>query len=90
MGNSLNMNMRPFGFNVMPQNKQPKEKADPQGTVKRAAVNFLKPAVDYLERNEDVFNGKVQVAIDRINNHAMKLGMTVDGSKVRSRLDAKI
>lgn len=78
-------NIKPFGLNVIPS-----KSAEQTGkSVEKAIGNLWSPVLDYLEKNENVFKGDVASEINKVNMQTMRLGMTMDESKVTRNLDTK-
>ena len=85
---SMNFNnVKPFGFNVMPDLKNGGQQA--AKSVEKAIGNMWEPVLEYLASNENVFSGDVQKEINKINVQTMQLGMIVNGSGDKKTLDTK-
>jgi hypothetical protein len=85
-------NMRPFGFNVMPKGGQTDSSSSGyvvQRTVGRAIESLWEPVENYLNKNEDVFNGTVGHKIERTNFQTMQLGTIMNQGKPIRNLDTK-
>ena len=62
---------KPFGLNV----KVPERTLQQAGaTLSNTAGGVLSPITDYLETNEEVFNGDVAKEINRIFSHTFNIG----------------
>ena len=79
------LNLKPFGMNVL----VPKEGKTAKHTIEKAVKNFWEPVVNYLEKNDEVFNGNIEREIDKINIQTMNLGFASREGETIHRLDTK-
>ncbi len=79
-------NIKSFGFNVIPENRQRTAEAT-VNTVESAISGLWEPILGYLKENENVFSGEVLSEIDRINNQTMRLGMTLNADNQKTTIN---
>lgn len=82
---STNFNVKPFGFNVMPDLKGNSKVA--AQSVEKAIGNMWEPVLDYLATNENVFSGDVAKEIGKLNIQTMQLGSIVNANAEIRNLD---
>jgi|GEM_PF-1324582 len=84
-------NMRPFGLNVMPQtrHKDGSAQQSTEKTVGKAIEQLWEPVLNYLEKNENVFNGNVIQEIEKANYQTMRLGITMNEGQPLRNLDTQ-
>ena len=78
-------NIKPFGLNVIPD-RTAKQAAE---TVENAIGNLWSPVLDYLEKNNDIFNGNIATEIEKLNIQTMRLGMTMNEENTVRSLDTQ-
>jgi len=79
-------NIKSFGFNVIPENRQKTMEAA-AGSVENAISGMWEPILGYLKENENVFSGEVLNEIDKINNQTMRLGMTLNAGEEKRTIN---
>ena len=79
-------NIKSFGLNVIPENQQKTAEAA-ANSVESAISGLWEPILGYLKENENVFSGEVLNEIDKINNQAMRLGMTLNSNTPRTTIN---
>lgn len=85
MAEGNNILNRPFGLNV----------SIPSRTLQQAQetaaknLNLFNPVMDYLDQNENVFNGDVAREIDKYNRMAYALGAVMRDGKREITFDTR-
>ena len=78
--------IKSFGLNIIPE----KEAVGLVGSsVENALSGLWEPILDYLEENDNVFSGQVLNEIARLDNQAMRLGMTLSAGEEKPQLNVE-
>ncbi len=78
-------NIKSFGMNVIPNTELAAQQIA-QG-VENAIEGLWQPILGYLEENDNVFSGQVMQEIASIENHAMRIGMTLNSSNETTNIN---
>ncbi len=78
-------NIKSFGYNVIPDKQRTIERT--AESVENAISGLWEPILGYLKENDNVFSGEVLNEIEKINNQAMRLNMTLNSGTKRTAIN---